>query len=191
MNKKLFFIITISIGLFGCNDDVLPKPKAFLRLEYPKAEYEDVILPLPITFEKNKLSKPITLIKTIGDSKGIDIEYPSLNATIHLTYSSVKDNNLEKHIVNAQNLTQEHTIKADEIQQKEYSNAENQIFGMLYEVTGNAASQSQFYVTDSTDHFLSGSLYFSVKPNYDSIFPAAEYLKKDVKHLIESLKWTK
>jgi gliding motility-associated lipoprotein GldD len=60
---------------------------------------------------------------------------------------------------------------------------------MLYEIGGDAASQSQFYLTDSINHFISGSLYFYAKPNYDSIYPASEYLKRDIKRLMESLKW--
>ena len=60
---------------------------------------------------------------------------------------------------------------------------------MLYEIGGNAASQSQFYLTDSIRHFVTGSLYFYAKPNYDSILPASEYLKNDIKHIMESLKW--
>jgi gliding motility-associated lipoprotein GldD len=60
---------------------------------------------------------------------------------------------------------------------------------MYYEVKGNAASQSQFYVTDSTKHFVTGSLYFYAKPNYDSILPAAVHLQQDIRHIIESLRW--
>ena len=60
---------------------------------------------------------------------------------------------------------------------------------MFYEVVGNAASQAQFYVTDSTQHFLSGSLYFYVKPNYDSILPATEYVKNDIRKIMETLQW--
>ena len=60
---------------------------------------------------------------------------------------------------------------------------------MFYEVGGNAASQSQFYLTDSTEHFLTGSLYFYAKPNYDSILPAAKYLEKDIRHIMETVKW--
>jgi len=60
---------------------------------------------------------------------------------------------------------------------------------MSYEVIGNAASPSQFYVTDSIKNFLLGSVYFKTKPNYDSILPAATYLRNDMRVLMESLKW--
>jgi gliding motility-associated lipoprotein GldD len=62
---------------------------------------------------------------------------------------------------------------------------------MFYEVRGNAASQAQFYVTDSTSHFVTGSLYFYARPNYDSIYPAAVYLQKDIRSIMESLRWKK
>ena len=59
----------------------------------------------------------------------------------------------------------------------------------MYEITGNAASNLQFHATDSTHHFIKGALYFYAKPNYDSILPAVEYIKKDILRLIESLEW--
>ena len=179
------------LGLFllGCNDDPLPKPKGYLRLEYPDAVYKKMTSPLPFTFEKNELSAPISKVKTSGKTKGIDIKYPSLKATIYLTYKEVKDGNLDSLLRDAQNLTQKHTIKADEISYNSYENFDHKVYGMFYEIGGDAASQSQFYITDSTKHFLSGSLYFYAKPNYDSIYPASEYLKKDIKRIMESVRW--
>ena len=60
---------------------------------------------------------------------------------------------------------------------------------MFYEVGGNAATNIQFYVTDSTKNFITGSLYFYAKPNFDSILPAADYIKADVRQIIETMKW--
>lgn len=188
---KHFYIIAISLLLLSsCSEDYKPKPKAELRLEYPEAHYKRVAPDVPFSFERNTFSKAIESIKV--DSKnntlGIDIEYPKLKGTIYLTYKAI-DNNLFALIKDAQNLTQKHTMKADEIVEQPFINEEKRVFGMFYEVGGNAASQSQFYATDSINHFLSGSLYFYAKPNYDSIYPAAVYLKKDIKRIMESLKW--
>lgn len=173
----------------GCGDDPLPKPKGYLRLEYPTATYKEATIPLPFTFEKNDYSDQISSIKKLGKTKGIDIKYPALKATIYLTYKEVDDTNLDSLLRDTQNLTQKHTMKADEISQNEFINSENRTYGMLYEVGGDAASQSQFYLTDSINHFLSGSLYFYAKPNYDSIYPASEYLKKDIKKIMETVRW--
>ncbi len=189
MRKLLLLCIVISC--IACGSDPIPKPKAMLRLEYPKAAYKKVNIPLPFTFEKNELADPISNIKLDGVNNlyGVNINYPKLKGTVYLTYKKVENNNLTNLLRDAQNLTQKHTLKADEIEGDVYENPENNVFGMFYEVGGNAASQSQFYVTDSINHFLVGSLYFYAKPNYDSIYPAAAYLKDDIKHIMESIEW--
>ncbi|MUU78544.1 gliding motility lipoprotein GldD [Winogradskyella endarachnes] len=179
----------LSLLMLSCGNDPLPKPKGYLRLEYPTAKYKEALVPLPFTFEKNELANPISSVKSTSSSNGVDLKYPALKATIYLTYKEIKNGNLDSLLRDAQNLTQKHTIKADEISYKDFENKENKVYGMLYEIGGDAASQSQFYVTDSIKHFLSGSLYFYAKPNYDSIYPASEYLKKDIKHIMESVKW--
>ncbi len=162
-----------------------------LRLDYPEPKYKGVDIRLPFTFEKNELADPITKIKLDGVNNiyAVDIEYPKLKGTVYLTYKKVKENNLTNLLRDAQNLTQKHTMKADEIEGDIYENPKKKVFGMFYEVGGNAASQSQFYVTDSINHFLVGSLYFYAKPNYDSIYPAAVYLKNDIKHIMETIEW--
>ncbi|WP_179343263.1 gliding motility lipoprotein GldD [Winogradskyella ursingii] len=186
---KRLVLPLISLLFFGCGDDPLPKPKAYLRLEYPNAVYKKVNTPLPFSFEKNEIAEPISELKIKGDAIGMDITYPSLKGTIYLSYKKVEDNNLDNLLRDSQNLTQKHTIKADEISQNEFLNPEFKVYGMIYEIGGDAASQSQFYVTDSINHFLSGSLYFYAKPNYDSIYPASEYLKKDIKRIMETVRW--
>ena len=68
-------------------------------------------------------------------------------------------------------------------------NQEKKVYGTMFNVIGDAASQIQFFLTDSIENFLIGSLYFYAKPNYDSLFPAIKYLEKDVVKLIETLEW--
>lgn len=176
----------------ACQEDFVPKPKAQLRLSYPEANYKLNGSNLPFEFNVNTFSDTIKVSQLRNDtsSYAINIEYPKLKGTIYLTYKPVlNDSILNQYFVDAQNFTQEHTRKADEIAEQIYSNNERKVYGMFYEVGGNAASQSQFYVTDSTKHFLTGSLYFYAKPNYDSILPAAHYLKKDIKQIMESVTW--
>ncbi|WP_430411451.1 gliding motility lipoprotein GldD [Kordia sp.] len=181
--KCISIISVLSILLISCGGEVLPKPKAFLSLEYPEANYAKVQSDCPYTFEKNQIA-------TIIPKKNcwIDVDYPALNATLHLSYIAI-DGNLNKLLEDVQKLTYEHAVKADAIEPTVYENAKQNVYGMVYEVEGNVASQAQFYVTDSTKHFLTGSLYFNTKPNYDSIYPAVVYIKKDIRTLIESLEW--
>ena len=189
---KQFLVLIILLICFSCGKETTPKPAAKLRLEYPEPNYKDANLSLPFAFEKNALATNTKTRKLGGkDSYGVNLEYPALKGTIYLTYKAINksEEKLISYLRDAQNFTQEHTQKADEIFSDVFEKPESKVYGMFYEVGGNAASQSQFYVTDSTDHFLTGSLYFYAKPNYDSIYPAANYLKNDIKHIMETVSW--
>jgi len=180
--KFAFTGILCLMILNGCKDKVLPKPKAQLRLEYPKGETK-VAQTENYSFQYNSLA-------TVKDLKrsSLTLDYPSIKGAIYLTYKPVQ-NNLNDLLSDAQKLSYEHVAKADNILEQKFINDDARVFGMFYEVKGNAASQAQFYATDSTEHFLTGSLYFYAKPNYDSIYPAAAYLQNDVRRILETLKW--
>ncbi|MBD3864210.1 gliding motility lipoprotein GldD [Olleya marilimosa] len=190
--RQLIIILLTFVILTSCGSDPIPKPKGYLRLEYPQADYKTYNQDLPFAFDRNMLSDTI-IYKPLQDdvkSFGLNIEYKKLKGTIYLTYKAIDgQERLIKYLKNAQNFTQEHTKKADAIEEVVWENPVNKVYGMFYEVGGNAASQSQFYITDSINHFLTGSLYFYAKPNYDSILPAANYLQKDIKRIMESVEW--
>lgn len=185
MKLYFLFLVIISTLLSSCEEDTLPKPKALLSLEYPKAQYKDIQSPCLYSFQNNTLGNV-----NFNKDCNATIAYTKLNGTIFLTYRKVT-NNINTLLRDAQKLTYEHTRKADNILEEKYINEQQGVYGMFYDVSGNAASQSQFYVTDSTRHFITGSIYFNAKPNYDSIFPAAAYLKNDIKHLMETIEWSK
>jgi gliding motility-associated lipoprotein GldD len=189
---KFFYLFLFTI-IFSCGDHVVPKPNAYLRLEYPKAKYVEAQGEAPFSFEVNELAKNITAkpIESTTESYAVTVEYPTLKGTIFLTYKSIDNNpdNLMAFLRDAQKFTTEHMIKADEIPVYPYENNEKKVYGMFSELKGDVASPAQFYVTDSINHFLTGSLYFYAKPNYDSILPAANYLGKDIKHIMETVKW--
>ncbi len=181
------FVAAILIIVFfaSCEDEVTVKPEAKLRLEYPKASYSLVTTAAPYTFEKNTSA---TLIAK--RNYGMNIHYPNMNATVYLTYQPVRNQNLDSLLYDAQKLTYDHNTHADAIPSQVFVNPEHNSYGMFYEINGNAATQAQFYVTDSLDHFLLGSLYFNIKPNFDSLYPAVIYLREDMRHIMETLTWT-
>ncbi len=187
LNNKLYFtglcIFFSSLMLVSCKDDVLPKPASQLRLEYPVSEYANFSNHCPFTFEMNSNA----VIKEEKECS-FTISYPKMKATLYLTYKPV-NGNIENLLRDAQKLTYEHVIKADDILEQPFLNPKKKVYGMFYKVSGNAATNAQFYVTDSVKHFLTGSVYFYAKPNFDSIMPAANYLRNDMQHLIETIKW--
>lgn len=182
MKSSIFFTL-LCLSLLSCGDEKLPKPTGQLSLEYPPAKYMKFSNSCGFDFDKNELAE----VKATS-SCGLEIHYPKMKATVYLTYKPVQ-NNLETLLVDAQKLTYEHVIKANDITEQPYMNFERKVYGMFYQVGGNAATNAQFYATDSTRNFVTASMYFYSKPNFDSILPAADYIKNDMKQIIESIKW--
>ena len=175
-------LLILTIGLISCGDESVPKPKGQLTLEYPNATYSTLKTNCPFTFE-------VTEFAAVKEKNcSYEIHYPKMKATIYLTHKAVS-NNINDLLRDAQKLTYEHVIKADDIVEQPYINNDKKVYGMFYQVGGNAATNAQFYVTDSTKHFMTGSVYFYAKPNFDSILPAADYLKDDMRRIMETIKW--
>lgn len=174
----LFLVILVS----SCQDEALPKPKGLLRLEYPNREYS-LMQTKDFNFKMNQLCE-----FEQKDNNSLTLDYPSLKGSLFITYKKV-EGNIDKLMNDAQRLSIEHSAKADGILPHPFVNEDEKVYGVFFEVVGDAASQAQFYVTDSTRHFVTGSLYFYTKPNYDSILPAASYLQEDIKKFMESIVW--
>ena len=181
--KKFTVLISVFALIVSCKEDVLPKPKAYLRLEYPASRYKLIQSDCSYYFEASTQAS----VKT-NNKCWVNINYPKLNATINLTYRPIK-NNLKELFTEAEKLTFNHTIKADGISSIPYEDKTRKVYGVIFEVTGNAASPIQFHITDSLHNFITGAAYFNVQPNYDSIKPAINHIQKDIIHLIESLEW--
>jgi len=83
-----------------------------------------------------------------------------------------------------------HAPKALGIRESVVIDDERRVYGMVYGIEGrDAASPFQFYLTDSTDHFIRGSLYFNVVPNNDSLEPVIEFIIQDIDEMIKTLSW--
>lgn len=190
-NYKLTLQILLVFGSFllfaSCSQNSTPKPQSYLALNYPKAEYKTYQNSFHnFTFDLNKIAE----LKEVK-STAFEVHYPSMKATVFLNFKTVTKDNLDGLLKDAQKLTYEHFIKADEIIEQPYMNENERIFGMFYNVTGNAATNIQFYATDSTKNFLTASLYFYTQPNFDSILPATHYIQEDMRTMLETLKWEK
>lgn len=173
----------IGLGFFSCKEEIVPKPSSQLRLEYPAPKYTVLNTNCPFSFDVN------TLAQLKNNSCSYEIQYPKMKATVYLTYKEVH-NDIDKLLQDAQNLTYKlHTLKADDILEQPFVNPNKKVYGMFYKVGGNTATNALFYATDSTKHFMTGSVYFYAKPNYDSILPASQYVQDDMRRIMETMKW--
>lgn len=182
--RYIWSLIGLAVMVCSCADDPIPKPQAELRLEFPQPAYHNISKGCPFVFQSNVNAR----VSSKSDCSML-IEYPKMNATMYITYKKVHQD-LDVLLRDAQKLTYEHVAKADNITEQPFVNTKGSVYGMFYAITGNAASNSQFYLTDSTSHFVTGSLYFKAKPNYDSLLPAVVYLQNDIRKIMESFSWT-
>ena len=185
------YICVIFIVLFGCENYFLPKQSAYLRLDYPKPEYKLINdKDFPFFFEANTRLSEISDIDINLRSIDFIINYNQLNAQINFQYKNVNSSEkLNTYILDLKRTIETHSMMANSVKIKDYSLKEKNIFGRIFDLSGNVASPYQFYLTDSINNIISGLVYFNIKPNYDSILPAINYIENDIIHLIESFDW--
>jgi len=186
-------IMALMLGFFfggsACQRGYTPKPAGYLRVDLPEKAYERVEDPaLQYSFELPVYARLEKHPDQIGRPGWADIVFPGFNGRIHLSYKPV-EGNLEAYIADSRALAYKHTVKAESIEESPFIDRENHRFGMVYDLSGNVASALQFFVTDSSQHFLRGSLYFNSLPNQDSLKPVVDFLRKDVMHLIATTRW--
>ena len=184
----LLIIILILCLLSACNSEFTPKPRGYFRIDFPEKKYQKYISGCRYSFEYPVYGVIVNYNGYNAEPCWIDIEFPANKGEIHITYKTL-NNNLAKHIEDIRTLAYKHIIKADDIIENPIMFPERRVFGILYDIKGNTASSVNFFITDSTRHFLSGALYFNVKPNKDSLAPVIDFYKKDIEYLLETFKW--
>ena len=185
--KRPELICLLLILFASCSDKPVPKPAGYFRIDLPEKEYINVPTPCAIRFETPAYSK-IALKDEQITGCFMDILYPDHKAKLHLTYKPV-ENNLRTLITDVQGFKSAHQSRANRIDSERVLRDSASVFGTMYSVDGDVASPMVFYLTDSVQHFLYGSLYFSVPPNGDSLAPVTTRLREDIKHLGATLQW--
>lgn len=194
--KKKYWIIygsfIFSLMMLSCNSEYTIKPKGYYRIDFPKHEYKLFEQPgYPYTFEYPVYASVVRDSTMFSDNDTpfwINIDFPNFGGKIYISYKQVGNTDISKLVNDAFTMTYKHSTKASEINDSMMRTA-NGISGVWFNVGGNAATAKQFFVTDSTRHFLRGALYFDTTPNEDSLRIVNDFLQADMKHLINTLKW--
>ena len=188
--KKIFFffLLVVFISCEGGDDFYSPKPRAYFRIDLPEKVYQTYDTSCAYTFDYPKYSVILPDFDPKAEPCWVNIFFPRFKATIHLSYKKV-NGNIAGLLKDSDVLAKKHIVKASGLEEELIMRDSSKVFGLVYNIEGNAASPMQFYLTDSTQHFVRGSLYFMSRPNGDSLAPVLEFLKQDVQRFVQSLKW--
>jgi gliding motility-associated lipoprotein GldD len=182
--------MTMSLFAAGCHEVYTPKPKSYFRIDFPDKTYIPYQSECSYRFDYPVYARIIPYAGPDAEPCWINIEFPGYKGIIHLTYKTLHGD-LATHAEDIRLLAYKHIIKADDILEKTISYPDREVYGLIYDIRGNTASSLSFYLTDSTRNFLSGALYFSVRPNKDSLAPVIRFFSEDIDHLIKTLTWSK
>ncbi|MFM7222629.1 MAG: hypothetical protein ACKO03_04280 [Bacteroidota bacterium] len=207
--KQLQCILLVCLcGFCSCNSPFTPRPKGYFAIDLPTKEYRlfDSV-GFPYTFEY-----PVYASVTPGSDSTtphpfwINLDFTALKSRIYISYKaingqsvykvktpsgyrdSIVQNNFEQLREEAYKLTYKHSVRASGIVDSFFTNP-NGISGVFFYVTGNAATSKQFFASDTTRHFLRAALYFDATPNEDSLSLTSEFIARDMRHLIATLRW--
>ncbi len=191
MKNKVLIILLLAgfFSLGSCQADFTPKPRGYFRIDLPQKNYNTYDSLLSYRFEYPEYARVVTDLFTTDEVDWINIEFPQFKGILHLSYKPIEEN-LSAYVEDSRSMLLQHMAKASGISDSLIFDEERRLYGLLHQISGKgAASPLQFYVSDSTSHFLRGALYFNMRPNNDSLAPVIEFLKQDIHHLISTLEW--
>lgn len=190
--SKLVGAVLLFLLLSSCEQTFLPKPLGYNRLELPEPAYRALPDSLPYSFEYSVNATLLDDTSAINERYWIELYYPALKSNVHITYKKIENSEklLKEFLDDAYTLTAKHQIKAYAIDEV-ITRTPAGITAVIAELDGEVPSQFQFTITDSTQNFLRGALYFNTQVKNDSLAPAIEYMKKDIMHMINTFSWKK
>ncbi len=193
--RYLFVFVIVLTAFTACKKKFTPKPRGFFRIEFPEKKYHPLPEAFPYRFEIPDYSS-IQADKYNPDQPyWINVTVPENSAEIHISYYALEErqNSKKLHLAElmeeTRTLAYKHSIKADAIKEQIFMNPAKNVYGTIYRMNGNAASPMQFFLTDSTTHFLRGAFYIRETPDIDSLQPVIDFFEPDIIRLIETTSW--
>ena len=190
--NRVTCIILFFFTIASCSSrtEHMPKPKGYNRIVLPAHEYLPLPDSFPYAFEYSKHAKLLRDSSWIAEPYWIDLYYPEFKASVEISYKPIKKSEklLKEYLATSYKLTSKHEIKAYAIDESIFKTKTGKT-AVIARLQGEVPSQYQFFVTDSTDHFLRGALYFNTATKNDSLAPVISYMHEDIMHLLNTLRW--
>lgn len=199
--KGLYYLSLLFVFYFtfiSCKEEriILPKPRMYPKVNYPNKDYQifDTTY-CNLRFEYPKYATIKQDNNFFGEQTESDcwfnIEYQPLNGTLFCSYMDVQNRkHFDKLVADAFKMAEEHNKKAN-YRKEEFIKNKNGVSGIYFDIGGDTATNLQFFLSDTTQHFFRGSLYFNAKVDSDSIAPIFDFVKKDVEHMLTTFEWKK
>ena len=191
----IWFIFSAVAAISSCNSPyTVGKKRGYFAIDFPAKQYQNFDQPgYPYTFEYPvyaQIKKDSTFFQDRAEDWWINIEFPRFAGRIHISYKPIDNRNkLDSLVEDGFRMAyRQHVNMATGIKDSVFSTTAG-IEGIYFDLGGNTATANQFFVTDSTQHFLRGALYFDATPNADSLGVVNNFLKEDLLHLIQTLRW--
>ena len=196
--KKKTIFFTMVYGLWtmvmsSCNSSYTPKPTGYYKIDFPEKKYQVFDQPgYPYSFEYPLYASIVKDSTFFGEATEnpwwINVDFPQFRGRIYVSYKEIGKNKFDTLVKHSFELTGKHTSKAYSIDDSLITTPNN-THGVFFTVGGDVATANQFFLSDSTKHFLRGALYFDATPNADSLGIVNKFLMEDMKHLINTFKW--
>lgn len=192
----IFCIAVVVILVSSCENEkiYLPKPRMYPKIVYPERAYQEFDTsfcqmefqyPKYASFEQDKFffdGRP-------PDPCWFNIHFDGLNGTLFCSYIPIKNRaHFDTLIDQSFELVEKHNIKANYRKEERFTNAVG-TSGLIFYLGGEVATNLQYVLSDTTDHFFRASLYFDAKVAPDSIRPIYSFVKEDVEHMINTFRW--
>lgn len=192
---RIWKILIVLVFLGGCRQSHTPKPRGFFRIDFPEKSYYRLNGDFPYNFDVPRYAEIRADRDDPNEKYWINVEVPENKVEIHLSYYDLQNNERDTRnlliqlMEETRSLAYKHSIKATSIDEQIFVNPQEKVYGTIYKIHGNAASPMQFFLTDSTNHFLRGAFYIREVPNIDSLRPVIRFIEPDVVRMIESTTW--
>lgn len=193
--RPLIFVLAV-ILFCSCGEERVysPKPKMFPRVIFPDQTYDEFKLDVcNFTFEKPGYAKIKTGISFFGEKSShpcwFDLELEEFKGALHFSYNPIDGSqSLDKLVSDAFRIVEQHNSKAEYREEVLIENG-NGVNGLLFNIQGPVASPINFFLTDTTEHFVRASLYFNSAVDPDSIAPVLDFVSKDIQNILNTFEW--
>lgn len=192
---KVWRFIIILLLFSACNETYTPKPRGYFRIDFPEKTYSRIAKQFPFSFEIPTYSKIEKDRRNRNEPNWLNVAIPKNNVEIHISYYDLQEQHkpqrqaLIELMEDTRRLAYKHSIKANAIDEQVFMNPGENVYGTIYKIKGNAASPMQFFLTDSTKHFLRGAFYIREVPDIDSLKPVIDFMEPDIIRMIETTNW--